>query len=168
MVVRLLRAVPARCLGGLLIVFLAGKVFSKLTLRFIERADLNSAVNPAEAVLRRYDRRLINFAGAYYYISLPFVIFLVLVLTAAIVCGFLYLGHIPIKLVAILVIGAIVTVYRMIHSRFVRVTSEEPGRSLSSEEAPGLWSLIHEVAEKLGTRPLADRFRVANRVICQN
>jgi Zn-dependent protease with chaperone function len=139
--------------------FVSGKVFSKLTLRFIETADLNSSVSPAEAVLRRYYRGLINVAGAYYYISIPFVIFLVLAITAAIVYGFLVLGHIPIKLVAILVIGAIVTVYKMIHSLFVRVSSEEPGRSLSLEEAPGLWNLTREVAEKLGTRPL-DAIRV--------
>jgi Zn-dependent protease with chaperone function len=128
-------------------------------LRFIETADLNSSVSPAEAVLRRYYRALINVAGAYYYISIPFVIFLVLAITASIVYGFLVLGHIPIKLVAILVIGAIVTVYKMIHSLFVRVSSEEPGRSLSLEEAPGLWNLTREVAEKLGTRPL-DAIRV--------
>jgi Zn-dependent protease with chaperone function len=145
--------------SGLVILFVSGKVFSKLTLRFIETADLNSSVSPAEAVLRRYYRRLINIAGAYYYISIPFVIFLVLAVTAAIVYGFLVLGHIPIKLVAILVIGAIVTVYKMIHSLFVRVSSEEPGRSLSPEEAPGLWNLTREVAEKLGTRPL-DAIRV--------
>jgi hypothetical protein len=93
-------------------------VFSKLTLRFIETADLNSAVSPAESVLRRYYRRLINVAGAYYYVSIPFVIFLVLAMTSAIVYGFLVLGRVPIKLVAILVIGAIVTVYKMMKFAF--------------------------------------------------
>ena len=144
---------------GLLILFVAGKAFSRLTLRFIETADLNSSMSPAETVLRRYYRGLINVAGTYYYISIPFVMFLVLAVAAAIVYGFLLLGSIPIKLVLILVIGAIVTVYKMIHSLFVRVSSEEPGRSLSPEEAPGLWSLTREVAEKLGTRPL-DAIRV--------
>src|SRR5216684_1728340 len=48
---------------GLFILFLAGKVFSKLTLRFIERGHLDSSVSDAEAVLRRYYRRLINIAG---------------------------------------------------------------------------------------------------------
>lgn len=146
---------------GLLILFVAGKVFSRLTLRFIENpnADLNATVSPAETTLRRYYRRLINVAGTYYYISIPFVMFLVLAVTAAIVYGFLFLGHVPIKLVLILVIGAVVTVYKMIHSLFVRVSSEEPGRSLTAEEAPGLWSLTREVAEKLETRPL-DAIRV--------
>ena len=144
---------------GLVILFVAGKVFSKLTLRFIENADLNATVSPAETVLRQYYRRLIAVAGTYYYISIPFVMFLVLAVTAAIVYGFLYIGHIPIKLVGILVLGAIITVYKMIHSLFVRVKNEEPGRSLRPEEAPGLWNLTREVAEKLETRPL-DAIRV--------
>jgi tetratricopeptide (TPR) repeat protein len=150
----------AAWLCGLFMLFVAGKVFSKLTLRFIENADLNSTVSPAETVLRRYYRRLINVAGTYYYISIPFVMFLVLAVTAAMVYGFLYMGHIPIRLVLILVLGALVTVYKMIHSLFVRVSSEEPGRILNQEEAPGLWSLTREVAEKLGTRSL-DAIRVA-------
>ena len=144
---------------GLLVLFVAGKVFSKLTLRFIERADLNSSMSGKETVLRKYYRRLINVAGAYYYISIPFVIVLVLAVAGAIVYGFLVLGQVPVKLVAIFVIGALVTVYKMIHSLFVRVNSEEPGRSLSREEAPGLWGLTGEVAGNLGTRPL-DEIRV--------
>ncbi|HEY6370179.1 MAG TPA: M48 family metallopeptidase [Candidatus Sulfotelmatobacter sp.] len=60
---------------------------------------------------------------------------------------------------AILVIGSMVTVYKMIRSLFVRVSSEEPGRSMSPDEAPGLWNLTREVAEKLETRPL-DAIRV--------
>ncbi len=145
---------------GLLSLFLAGKVFSRLTLRFIENADMNSTVSPAETTLRRYYRGLINLAGSYYYLSIPFVIFLVLAVTAGIVYAFLALGRIPIKLVLILVVGAVVTVYKMIHSLFVKVNTEEPGRPLAQEEAPGLWNLAREVAEKLGTRPL-DAIRVS-------
>jgi Zn-dependent protease with chaperone function len=145
---------------GLFLLFLAGKTFSKLTLSFIEKVDPNSSLSGSETVLRRYYRRLINIAGAYYYVSLPFVIFLVLAVAGSIVYGFLVLGHIPIKLVLFIVIGALVTVYKMVHSLFVRVNTKESGRSLSPEEAPGLWSLTREVAEKLGTRPL-DEIRVA-------
>ena len=144
---------------GLFILFVAGKLFSKLTLRFIERSDPNSRVSGAETVLRRYYRGLINVAGSYYYFSIPVVIFLVLAVTGSIVYGFLVLGRIPIKLVVILVIGAIVTVYKMVQSLFVKVSSEDPGRSLGAEEAPGLWRLTREVAESLGTRPL-DEIRV--------
>lgn len=144
---------------GLFMLFVAGKTFSRLTLRFIERADVNSSAGGAETVLRRYYRRLINVAGSYYYLSIPFVMFLVLAVPGSIVYGFLVLGHIPIKLVAILVIGAIVTVVKMVQSLFIRVDSGEPGRSLSPEEAPGVWKLTREVAENLGTRPI-DEIRV--------
>jgi tetratricopeptide (TPR) repeat protein len=144
---------------GLLFLFVAGKVFSKLTLRFIETAGINSTISRGESILRRYYRGLINAAGTYYYISIPFVIFLVLAVTVSIVYAFLVLGHVPVKLVGILVIGAILTIYKMIHSLFVRVGSEEPGRPLNAEEAPGLWILTREVAENLCTRPL-DAIRI--------
>lgn len=144
---------------GLFILFIAGKVFSTLTLRFIERTDPNSAVSHAEMILRRYYRWLINIAGSYYYFSIPFVSFLVLAVTGSIIYGFLVVGHIPMQLVTILVIGAIVTVYQMVHCLFIRVNSREPGRCLSAEEAPGLWSLTREVADELGTRSL-DAIRV--------
>ena len=144
------------------LLFVAGKVFSKLTLRFIEKVDFNSSATGAQAVLRWYYRRLISVAGTYYYFSIPFVIFLVLAVTGSIVYGFLILGRIPIKFIIILVMGAIVTVYEMVQSLFVRVDSEEPGRCLTPDEAPGLWRLTREVAENLGTRPL-DEIRVTSR-----
>jgi len=144
---------------GLLLLLVAGKLLSKLTLYFIKRADPNIPPGGAETALRRYYRRLINVAGLYYYVSIPFVILLILAVTGTIIYEFVRFGHIPVKLVLILVLGAIVTVYKMIQSLFVRVKSEEPGRSLSLEEAPGLWRLTSEVAENLGTRPL-DEIRV--------
>jgi Zn-dependent protease with chaperone function len=144
---------------GLFLLFAAGKLFPKLTLRFIDSADPNRAAGGAETALRQYYRRLINVAGYYYYLSIPFIILLVLGLSGSVTYGFLMLGHIPIKIVALLGIGAIVTVYQMVHSLFVRVNAEEPGRCLSLDEAPGLWGLTREVAQNLGTRPL-DEIRV--------
>jgi Zn-dependent protease with chaperone function len=145
--------------AGLLMLFVAGKLLSKLTLRFIERADPNSAMSSAEQLLRHFYRGLITLAGTYYYISLPFVIFLVLAVSGSMVYGFLILGYIPVKLALIIVLGAVLTVYKMIHSLFVRVNVDEPGRRLAHEEAASLWSLTHEVAKKLGTRPF-DQIRI--------
>lgn len=144
---------------GLLILFVAGKVFSKLTLHFIERSDPNSLATGSEIVLRRCYRGLINIAGSYYYVSIPVVIFLVIAVTGSIVYGFFVLGRVPIKIVVILVVAAIVTVYKMIQSLFIKVESEDPGRSLGREEAPGLWALTRAVADNLGTRAL-DEIRV--------
>jgi Peptidase family M48 len=87
------------------------------------------------------------------------VIFLVIAIAGSITYSFFMLGRIPIKLVAILVIGSVVTVYQMIRSLFVRIKPDDPGRSLGHDEAPGLWALTREVAQNLGTRPI-DEIRV--------
>lgn len=144
---------------GLTVLFVMGKVFSNLTLRSIEQADPNGETNSSEISLRTWYKRLINVAGVYYYISLPVVIFLVVAITGSIVYGFLMLGRIPIKLVLILIVAALVTVYKMIHSLFLKIESEDPGRALLPEEAPGLWQLTREVAQAVGTRPI-DEIRV--------
>ena len=141
---------------GLFLLFATGKVFSRLMLHFIKKSDPNSQASRAETQLRRSYRGLIALAGSFYYISIPIVIFLVLAVTGSILYSFLVLGRIPIKLAIILVIGAIATVFMMIRSLFVRVKSEDPGRSLSLEEAPGLWQLTADVAHDMKTRPVND------------
>ena len=69
------------------------------------------------------------------------------------------IAGIPVRLLLFLCIGAVVTVYKMIRSLFIRHDPEDPGRSLRQEEAPQLWSLTREVAETIGTRPI-DEIRV--------
>lgn len=144
---------------GLALLFLVGKLMSRMTLRSIESGDPNTSATGSEIALRKWYRVLLNLAGFYYYISIPVVIFLVILVAAAITYGFFTLGEIPIKLVAILCIGALVTVYKMIRSLFIKIESEDPGRSLSYEEAPGLWDLTRAVAEAVGTRPV-DEIRI--------
>lgn len=140
----------------LFLLFASGKLFSRLMLRFIEKSDPNSQASRAETQLRRSYRSLIAIAGSFYYISIPIVIFLVLAVTGSILYGFLVLGRVPIKLALMLVIGAIVTVFKMVQSLFVQVKSEDPGRILSLEEAPGLWQLTADVAQGMETRPVND------------
>jgi Zn-dependent protease with chaperone function len=144
---------------GLALLFVLGKALSNATLRSIESADPNAAASPQEASLRAAYKKLINVAGVYYYVSLPFVVFLVLALTGSVFYGFWVLGHIPVKLVAFLAIGAAVTIYKMVRSLFIKLQSEDPGRRLKPEEAPALWALTREVAEAVGTRPI-DEIRV--------
>ncbi|HTT19550.1 MAG TPA: M48 family metalloprotease [Candidatus Sulfotelmatobacter sp.] len=145
--------------GALVLLFVVGKILSGVTLRMIQSADPGSSLSGGEVFLRQCYRRLITFAGSFYYISLPFVIVLVLGLAGGMIYAFLMMGRIPIKLALILVIGAIVTVYKMVQSLFVRVDDSQPGRSLPPEEAPDFWNLTREVADKLGTRPL-DQIRI--------
>lgn len=139
---------------GLVLLFISGKVLSSMTLRSIETADPNQPADSRQLSLRKIYRTLINVAGFYYYISIPVVIFLVVAVAGAVIYGFLMLGQIPIKLTLIIVVGVLVTVYQMIRSLFSRTAREDPGRALSQEEAPGLWALTRDVAEKVGTRPV--------------
>ena len=145
--------------AGLVALFTLGKLCSSLTLRSIEEADPNGATGPKEISLRSRYKRLINAAGVYYYISLPVVMFLVLAVAGSLLYGFFMIGRIPIKLVMIVVVAAVVTIYKMIRSLFVKIESKDPGRALKPEEAPGLWGLTREVAQAVGTRPI-DEIRV--------
>ena len=142
--------------AGLGLLYVAGRVLSSATLRSLATGDVNETTNAPELSLRRIYRTLIRTAGIYYYISLPFVVVLVLGGSAAAFYGLLMFGYVPIKLVIILVIAALVTVYKMVQSLFVRVDEEDPGRSLQTIEAPGLWTLAHEVADTVGTRAIDD------------
>ncbi len=144
---------------GLVTLFALGKFFSNFTLRSIEEADPNGATSEKEISLRKWYKRLIDVAGVYYYISLPVVIFLVLLVAGSIIYAFFMIGRIPIKLALILIIGAVVTIYKMIRSLFVKIASEDPGRALKPEEAPEFWALTREVAQAVGTRPI-DEIRV--------
>ncbi len=144
---------------GLTALFLVGKLMSWKTLTSLEAANPNSPTSSSELTLRKFYRQLINIAGFYYYISLPVVIFLVIIFAASITYAFLMLGHIPIKLVAILVIGGLVTIFTLVRSLFIKVERDDPGRSLKYEEAPGLWDLTRAVADTLKTRPV-DEIRI--------
>src|SRR5215831_812746 len=103
-----------------------GRSSPGVTLRMIESADPGSSLSSREALLRSCYRRLITFAGSFYYVSLPLVVVIVLGLAAGIVYGFLMLGNIPVKLIAIVVIGALVTVFKMVQSLFVHVDDTPP------------------------------------------
>jgi tetratricopeptide (TPR) repeat protein len=149
----------AAWLIGLALLFLLGKALSKTTLRWIETNDPNAPANDSHTSLRKWYRRLINVGGIYYYFSIPIVLFLTIAISGSLIYAILMLGRIPIKLVAFLGFGVLITIYSMIRSLFIRSKPEDPGRSLSREEAPRLWALTQDVAQNIGTRPI-DEIRV--------
>lgn len=144
---------------GLLLLFILGKTLSNVTLRSLEKADPNDAAGSSQVSLRKFYKAVINFAGFYYYISIPVVIFLVLAIAGSIFYAFWSAGRIPIKLTALIVICALVTVFQMIRSLFLKQKETDPGRALHEDEAPGLWALTREVAASVKTRPI-DEIRV--------
>ncbi len=140
---------------GLVGLFLVGKLLSSLTLAQIEN-DTSAALAPQGVRrLRAVYRYVLTLAGLYWYVSLPFVAALVLAVSGSLIYGFLMAGRIPVKLVAILVIGVLVTLYALVRSLFVKAREDaDPGRRLTEAEAPGLWRMTREVARDLGTRPV--------------
>lgn len=144
---------------GLLSLFALGFVLSRVVLRHAEHADARLAVSLTERRLRRVYRAVINVAGVYYYISLPVVMVIIVGTSCAIFYGFFTIGRVPIKLVAIVGVIAVVTIWAMLRSLFIRVSSEEPGRALLRDEAEGLWKLTDGVARALGT-PAIDEIRI--------
>lgn len=139
---------------GLVALCLLGYGLSRATLRQIDRADPRTPVSPAEQRLRSIYRSVINIAGIYYYVSLPVVIVVVVLVFGGILYACLAAGFLPVKIAVILVVAAVATIYTMIRSLFLKVQSEDPGRPLSREEAEPLWQLTERVARDLGTRPI--------------
>jgi Zn-dependent protease with chaperone function len=65
------------------------------------------------------------------------------------------IGYIPVKLVLLVAIGVLATVWAVLRSLFVRRRpGEDPGRRILHEHAPMLWQVLREVAQKVGTRPV--------------
>src|SRR5438132_8699795 len=77
-------------------------------------------------------------------------------ISGAIIYAVMLGGTIPIRPVLVLGIGALVTVYQMIRSLFMRQEVEDPGRALLEKEAPGLWALSKDVATTVGTRAVTE------------
>jgi tetratricopeptide (TPR) repeat protein len=144
---------------GLLLLFVLGKVLSSVTLRSLEKADPNNPASGSQVSLRKFYKAVINFAGLYYYFSIPVVLFLVIAVSGSIIYAFMMAGRIPIKLTLALVVCAAVTVFQMIRSLFLKQKEQDPGRSLRRDEAPGLWALTQQVAQSVGTRAI-DEIRV--------
>jgi Zn-dependent protease with chaperone function len=141
-------------LTGLFLLFLIGKLLSNITLRSIEKLAQSAVPNASTKILRPIYRLFMNVGGIYYYLSLPIIIVLVLGLVVGLFYLFLYIGHIPIQIMAVLAIGSCFTIYSMIRSLFVKIDYSDPGRKLTQEEAPGLFKLAEEVASAIGTRPI--------------
>ena len=64
-------------------------------------------------------------------------------------------------MVLIIGIGACVTIYGTVRSLLLKVKYEDLGRELKETEAPRLYALTREVANKMGTRPI-DEIRITS------
>lgn len=149
----------AAWIAGLALLCGTGYLLSNVTLRQIERSNPQVPIATAEKRLRKIYRLVLNITGLYYYISLPVVAVLVLLVSGAIIYGFLALGRIPIQITLMLIVGVFATIWSMGKSLFLRVNASDPGRALVRAEAEELWRLSEEVARDLETRAI-DEIRI--------
>lgn len=143
-------------LVGLGLLFLIGVALSGLTLSAIRRLRPGEtlSISPAEGLTRALYRIVIAITSFYFYLSIPFLILAVIALTGGIFYLFLAIGRIPVQLAVALGIGAIYTLIAIVRSLFTRIKQTDPGPRLPREEAPQLWALLEETAERVGTRPV--------------
>jgi len=139
--------------GALALVFI-GMLLSRATLRSAEAMPPTIEGSAQGARLRAVYRGVLAACCAYYYVSLPLVLVLVVVVGGASVYGLLEVGYIPIKLVMIIVISVGVTVFAAIKSVFIRRRDEDPGRRLDLTAHPAIRRTLDEVAARIGTRPV--------------
>jgi Zn-dependent protease with chaperone function len=131
-------------------------LLSRLTLGAVRRTQSSGEfqLSLIERFLRNVYRAVIALSSLYYYISIPFLILIVVAVVLGIGYVFLLIGSVPLRLGLFILLAAVYTLFSIVRSLVVRQRDDEPGRPLAPEEAPALWSLAREVADRVGTRPI--------------
>jgi Zn-dependent protease with chaperone function len=133
-----------------------GAGLSRATLRASQNvpAERTGHARGADALLRRTYRVVLWVTCAYYYASLPLLAVGVVVLGAGVVYLCLVAGQIPIKLVLIIGIIVLTSLWAIAKSIFVRGKDEDPGDKLDLAREPRLRAVLDDVAARIGTRPV--------------
>ncbi len=141
---------------GLGILFIAGTVLSRATIRTLNKAVPTGyiQVNPEENRIRGIYRAVIAVLSAYFYFSIPFVVLVLLLVVGGAFYLFFAIGTIPVQLAVILVVMLLVSLFAIVRSLFTRVKNVPPGRQIRRNDAPELWKLVEDVAQKVEARPV--------------
>ncbi len=153
------RAVGFSYLGWLLgfpILLIVGGLLSRKLLALIkeEYTQPNYVLTQSEKSLRSVYKAIIGIASVYFYLSIPFVIALILAIFGGLILLFFYLGWIPINITIMLGLVGSITIFILIRSLFTKVKLNDPGRILKPNDAPELWALVVDVATKTGAHPV--------------
>lgn len=142
--------------GTWLVLIVLGVALSNVALRAAREpvTEQSGRATGMASQLRRAYAAVLWLCRAFYYLSMPLVALLVIGLVAALVGGMLLAGAIPIKLLIIVVLVGGGTLLAMLRALFVRTEDEDPGSDLDLAQHPRLRAVLHEVAERVGTRPV--------------
>jgi Zn-dependent protease with chaperone function len=133
-----------------------GAVLSRATLRASGDVptERTGHARGTAALLRRTYRLVLWVTCAYYYVSLPLLAVGVLAMGLGVVYACLAIGQIPIKLVLIVGVIVLSSLWAIAKSVLVRGKDEDPGEKLALGEHPRLRAVLDEVAARIGTRPV--------------
>lgn len=109
-----------------------------------------AAVGLAKTVRRAYAAVLT--ASCFFYASIPIVLAVATALVAAHFYGLLERGRVPLELMVLILFLLGITVWTSLRSLLVRACDVDPGDRLDLQEHPGLRQVLHEVADRVGTR----------------
>lgn len=138
------------------VLILAGFLLSAAAMRSIKRLPVEATGRAVggQALLRRTYRLVLWLACAYYYVSIPLMLLLVVGAGGGLVWGMLSVGRVFVKGLVLVVIIVGATLFAVLKSLFVRGTDEEPGDKLDLRANPKVRGALNEVAHKIGTRPV--------------
>lgn len=143
--------------AALILLLVIGMLLSKFTLLAIEKGSVRLQKDEKGIiyVIRRIYATVLGLTSAYFYISIPIVILLVIAGGGGLIYSFFMIGHIPVKLVLIIVVVIGVSVFGMIKSLFIRVRDEDPGPRLEASDAPSFFNALREVSSRISA-PMVD------------
>jgi Zn-dependent protease with chaperone function len=148
--------------GLLLALTLAGVSLSRATLRHAEGWSSSPEAAARSGKLRGVYRAVLFVCCAAYYASLPLVLLVVIGGAGGLVYVMIAAGQIPIKLVLLLILMVFATCGAVIKSLFWRPREEEPGLKVDLSREPNLRATLHEVADRIGTRPVDTVYMTPN------
>lgn len=134
---------------------MGGAVLNRLTLNAMSTVASNTAAPTlAEMRLRRAYAAVLWASCVLYYISLPLVSLLVIAMAGTLLYLMLTFGHVHIGLTLTAVILAFTTVVAIGKSLWRKGDAGDPGEPLDLTEHPAFQSLLLDLAQKIGTRPV--------------
>jgi Zn-dependent protease with chaperone function/tetratricopeptide (TPR) repeat protein len=141
---------------GFGILFVVGTLLSRVTIKALNETvpTPNAQIKPAENRIRSIYRVVIAVLSAYFYISIPFVILVLMLVVGGAFYLFLAIGTIPVQLAVVLVVMLVASLFAIVRSLFSRRKEIPPGREVSLIDVPELWKLVEDVARKLDARPV--------------
>src|SRR5262249_45846130 len=130
-------ALVATVWGALLaLLLLAGWLLSQAAMRVVRSVSeaASGQATGLSAWLRQTYRVVLALSSIFYYLSLPLLTALIILVGGGLIYLLLEMGHIPIKILAIVAGGTLVSLWAILKSLLVRGKDEDPGMKLEPEK----------------------------------